>query len=136
MRSHSESGFSYLEILLALANFAIGFAALLSLNTVVSERNVTSEEIAIATVLAQNELEVLKLTGYDALVDAGVPDGMLGPMNGQGVAVATGKFTLTWDITADTPMAGVKKVQVAVQWVDPQSKTRVVTLNTLVTDAL
>lgn len=134
MARRAETGFSYLEVLLALANFAIGFAALASLSSVVGERNQSAMEIAAATLIAETQLERLKLVGYDGLTDTGSIDGSLGPLDSQGNSSASGRYTVTWDVRSGVPMASARTVVVQVSWTTDARRARTVTLQTVLTD--
>lgn len=130
-----QRGFSYIEVTLLLASFALGFAALGTLSPVIGDRNNAAFELAAATLIGQSEMEKLKQVGYGELVDTGEIEGVMGPLDVHGEPAASGKYTLTWDIRQDEPEVGTKLLLVEVTWLSDSLKEKRVTFRTAVYDA-
>jgi hypothetical protein len=89
--------------------------------------NRTSENYTIAVNLAQDKMEQLK--GQARLVNANhcPAAGDIGITAG---GLAGGKFNRCWKIADSTQAAGLKQIDVTVEWHD--TERRAVTLNTLI----
>lgn len=133
----NERGFSYLEILLALTNFGIGFAALLSLNTVIGDRNAITQEMTAATLIGHNQMEALKLQGYNALIDGGTAvDGSAGPLDATGTAKSSGAYTVKWDIQNNVPSTNLKRILLTVSWLADNGKQKKIILDTVISNVI
>ncbi len=117
MPAVGNSGYSLLEILVALSIFSIVSVALTTSITSGIKINHASERLTQATVLAHDTLETLsarpaaRVSGTDT------------PQSG---------FTRTWTVTPDAPQPGVSQLDVTVAWTDYQPRT--ITLSTVLND--
>jgi hypothetical protein len=117
-----------------MANFAIVFAALLSLASVIDSRSFKARQLAAATIIGQSQMERLKLLGYRGLIDTGGLEGTLGPLTAQGDASPSGTYTVTWDVRDNVPEAGVKQVVVVVSWSTDSGRRKQLNLETVMSD--
>jgi prepilin-type N-terminal cleavage/methylation domain-containing protein len=112
-----NTGYSLLEILVAMAIFSIVSVALTSSITSGIRINHASERLTQATVFAQDILEALsarptaRTSGSDT------------PQPG---------FTRTWTVMPEVPQPGVTQIDVTVSWTDYQP--RMITLSTVLDD--
>jgi len=114
-RCAPRGGFTLVEVLVAMAVLAVILVGLTASATSVMRTNRTSYFNTIAANLAQDKLEELR-----AKTPADVIPG--GPV----VSTVSGAaFTRSWMVAADSPVIGVKRVDVTVQWTDyvPHSLT-------------
>jgi len=115
-RAHGRwgrAGFTLTESLVALVVLSVaGLAAASTVVVVINGTNV-DKRLAVATMLAQNQLEGLK---YLPLTD---PTLTAGPHTDPGnplVVSGGGSYTRTWTVTDLAAPAGMKAVTVSVQW--------------------
>ena len=104
-------GFTLIEVLISMTIFSIAILGLAIGASSVMRANQTSYFSTIAVSLAQDKLEELKanpatLTSCSTTCDSTVP-------THDGVA-----FTRTWVVTNGSPVAGVSRVDVQVDWTD------------------
>lgn len=128
-----EDGFTLNEILVSIALIAIGVLGF-SVNTIgVIQGNQISGNVTVATGLAQDKLEQLKVLGTalptcPTATTAGCFDG---PLNSQGAPASPGNiYHCSWVITPNTPATELSRIVVTVSWRDYLS--RQVELSTLV----
>ncbi len=104
-------GFTLIEVLISMTIFSIAILGLAIGAGTVMRANQTSYFSTIAINLAQDKLEELKanpanLNPCPPICDSTVP-------THDGVA-----FTRTWEVTNGSPVAGVSRVDVQVDWTD------------------
>jgi len=117
MPALGNTGYSLLEILVAMSIFSIVSVALTVSITSGIRINHASERLTQATVLAQDTLEALSAR------PAARASGTDTPQPG---------FTRTWTVTPDVPQLGVTQLDVTVSWTDYQPRT--ITLSTVLND--
>ncbi len=106
----SQSGFTVIEVLVAMALFSIGVLGFAMSTISVTQGNQKSYNYAMANALAQDKLEELKARPASLTSDAEtVP-----PNGGQ-------SFSRSWTVTANSPMTGMHRIDVTVTWTDYQS---------------
>ncbi len=98
----SPSGFTLIEVMIAMMILTVGLLGVAGVVTAVINGNKLSEGITMATTLAQDKLEEMKDTNYDSL--------------GSNSDTQQSIYTRTWTTTADSPAAGMKTIQVTVQF--------------------
>ena len=111
-------GYSLIEVLVAMAIFAIASLSLSAGAVAVIRAGHVSDRLTQATILAQDKLEEFRAE-FEPL-----RDGSDTPQAGQV------SFIRNWQVSFDTPEAGVARIDVTVSWSDPQPHT--VTLLTVV----
>lgn len=102
------SGFTLIEVLVAMAIFSIAVLGLAVGATTVMRSNKTSYFNTIGTNLAQDKMEELK-----AKTASSIASGSDTPSAVYGVS-----FSRSWTVTADQPTKGVNKIDVTVTWTD------------------
>jgi len=120
MNINKDAGFTLVEILIAITIFC--FAVLgLAIGTVsVIRTNQTSHLRASAVNLAQARLEELRAMTSAAFSSLSCPSSTPCSDN----ATASGvTFTRQWRITTNSPVAGVNRIDVTVNWMDYASQT-------------
>ena len=125
-----EDGFTLNEILVAIALIVIGVLGF-SVNTIgVIQGNFISNNVTVATSLAQDKLEELKAqTSFTNVTDSPDPNNPITETGASG-----GRFTRTWTIKERPDLTPhdtiLKEVDVTVSWRDYISRS--VTLSTFV----
>lgn len=117
MPAVGNTGYSLLEILVALSIFSIASVALTVSITSGIKINHASERLTQATVLAHDTLETL--SARPAARENGMDTSQPG-------------FTRTWTVMPDVPQLGVTQLDVTVAWTDYQPRT--ITLSTVLND--
>lgn len=103
-----KPGYSLIEVLVAMALFAIAVLGLSAGVALVVRSSLLSDNLTRATILAQDKLEELAAR-YTSL--AGGSDT---PQPG---------FTRDWSVTPNDPEAGVARVEVTVSWESGEPQT-------------
>jgi prepilin-type N-terminal cleavage/methylation domain-containing protein len=111
----SQAGFTLVEILVAMAIFAVAVLGLAVGATSVMRANQTSYFNTVATNLAQDKLEELKATAVASLPSCPsyTSTGCSDTKTSLGLA-----FTRRWQIIAGSPVAGVSRLDVKIDWTD------------------
>jgi prepilin-type N-terminal cleavage/methylation domain-containing protein len=117
MPAGGNTGYSLLEMLVAMSIFSIVSVALTVSLTSGIRINHASERLTQATVLAHDTLEVLSAR------PAARESGSDTPQPG---------FTRTWTVTPDVPQPGVTQLDVTIAWTDQHPRT--ITLSTVLND--
>jgi prepilin-type N-terminal cleavage/methylation domain-containing protein len=98
-----QKGFSFMEVVIALAVFSIAIVALYGLQTRTITQNFAASRITTANTWASEKLEVLMALKYDDVKTATVseksPDGV---------------YTVLWNVIEETPLPNTKTVRVVV----------------------
>jgi type IV pilus assembly protein PilV len=115
----NASGFTLIEVLIAIIILVIGLLGVAGVATTVITGNTLSKEITTATTLAQDKIEGLKSTAYSSIVT--------------GSDTQESIYTRAWTVTSDSPVTGTKTIEVAVAfpW---KGTTHTVTLKTIVAE--
>jgi len=111
------TGFSLIEVLAAMAIFAVASLGLAIGVSSVIRANQRSFLYSIATTLAQDKLEELKAKSPENIVSCA------SNCDSQVPQTDNVSFTRTWVVSDNSPMAGVKQIDVTVQWADHTSHT-------------
>jgi type IV pilus modification protein PilV len=69
----SEKGFTLVEILVAVMVLAIAFLAMYQMQAMAVRGNETSNQVTIATMLAQDKMEQIRNANYDDVTSANFP---------------------------------------------------------------
>lgn len=104
-----QSGFTLIEVMIALVILAAGLLALATMQIVSIRSNAFSSEMTYSTMLAQQQLENLRNLPYDNTnLDSGTHG--LPPIIGDKGA----SYTVAW--TVDTSVADMKTITLDVTW--------------------
>ena len=118
-QAHRQSGFTLIEIVIAMFVLAVGLLGAAGVATTVINGNALGNKITTATILAQDKMEELKGTAYSSIAsDSDTQESI---------------YTRTWTATSDSPAAGIKTIDVAVtfSW---KGTTHNVTFKTMVAE--
>jgi Tfp pilus assembly protein PilV len=106
-KANSESGFSILENVISVAIFTVGVLSISMLFTQTMTFTHFSEKMSVATNLARSELEELRNTPYVNIGSDSVSS-----------TIDDVEYSISWVVTSDDPIDGVKKVVMRVEWED------------------
>ena len=101
-KGKKNKGFTLIEIMIAVFILVTALLGLISTTVVIIKGNSLSRTMTTATTLAKDQMEQLKNTAYDSLTD--------------GTDTQESIYTRTWDVTKDSPAAGMTTVEVKVDW--------------------
>lgn len=104
-----QGGFTLLEVIIAIGVLTIGILAVASMQMSSIRGNAFAGATSEATTWAVDRIEKLIVLPYD--------DAALDP-SGNPHSQAQGRYTVTWNVTADSIISGTKTVDVAVTWSD------------------
>jgi len=113
----NDSGFTLIEIMIAIFILTVGLLGVAGVAITVINGNAFSNKITTATALTQDKMEELRGTAYTSISDGG-------PETLESI------YTRTWAVTDDSPVDGMKTIEVNVkfQW---KGSSRNVTLQTM-----
>lgn len=106
----AESGFTLVEVLVAVSVFAVGLLAVATMLDTAIQYNASARLITEATEIAQGQMEKLMSAPFDD-VDL---DGSLSPYGPHVVA----NHSVSWTVQEDVPMAAMKTIVLTVAWAD------------------
>lgn len=121
-RGRGDRGFSLIEMMMAITILGVGLLSLGGLFPIAMEKVTRGDMESKATFHAQGKLEELKNVPWDQLLSSASND------------VVDVSFQRTWTIQENVPTAGMKTVQVVVNWTD-EDGPRSVTLSTLLSNS-
>ena len=132
-KSNTQSGFTIIEVMIAVSIFAIGFLAISSLQFTASRNNRTASEITLAVTIATDRMESLMALPFNH--EDLNPDSNPHPES-------QGKYDLQW-VVADVDMNvdGVndaKTVSMTISWerlAQPGANARTITIDFIKPDA-
>jgi prepilin-type N-terminal cleavage/methylation domain-containing protein len=101
-RRGGESGFTLIEIMIAMFILVTALLGIISTTVVVIKSNSFSKTMTTATTLARDRMEILKNTGYNNL--AGGSDTL------------DSTYTRTWTVINNSPSTNMKSITVSVVW--------------------
>jgi len=101
-----ESGLTLIETLISLMIFSVGMLGISRLTTVIIYGNTLSQQITMATIVAQDKVEALHNTSFDVLKS-----------ETENVLTESQRhYTCKTDVSNNTPQPGMKTVSVTVSW--------------------
>jgi type II secretory pathway pseudopilin PulG len=114
----SHRAFSLLEMVFAGSILIIGLTSVAGVFGLMSTSFAHQKDMAIATTIAERFLEQVAILPQSSPILDDKPDPpRLYDATGRRVASPTeAKFSLQWEVTADTPVAGMKEILVDVSW--------------------
>ncbi len=102
----NDQGFTIIEVLMALAIFAIGILAVAKMQLTSVNGNTSARKYTEASTWGVSEIENIMSTAYD---DAALDDGTTG-------TVVQGIYTVNWTVTEAVPIPNVKQINIVVTW--------------------
>jgi type II secretion system protein I len=118
----AAAGFTLIEVLVAMAIFAVAVLGLAVGATSVMRANQTGLYSTMATNWAQDKLEELKAKTVSALPNCPsyTTSGCSDTVTASGTPI---KFSRSWQIISNSPVTGVNRIDVKVDWTDYTSHT-------------
>lgn len=124
--SDRENGFTLIEVMIAMAIFAVGILAVAGMQLSAIKGNTSSGKMTRAAIIAQTQMEQLAALKYDDALNAVGSHAYAGnPIEGQ--------YNVSWTVTGDSPIQHTKTIDVTVTW---QGGQRQVTLTSIKDDIL
>lgn len=109
--SGAEGGFSLIEVMIALAIFAIGMLGVVSLQSTAVQNNSFSNGVSQA-------MREINQSEAERLISLSMSDADLNPGDHGPATSADGIYTTSYTVTDDSPSAGCKEVVVTTNWTD------------------
>ena len=107
-----QSGFTLIEVMIAVVILAVGLLALGTMQIVSIRANAFSTEMTYSTMLAQQQLETLKNLAFsDAALTATPPTHTLPAVIEKGAS-----YSVSWDVQVDPTNTDMKTIDLTVQW--------------------
>lgn len=129
MKLQTDQGFTLVEVLAAMAIFAIGILAIINMQIVSTWTNARARGMTEGIVVAQSTVERLSGLSYTSAELADTDgDGSGGlddrtQANADNSDLSNPTYQVFWNVRDDYPFAGTKTVRVYVVWTDhDQSK--------------
>jgi type IV pilus modification protein PilV len=112
-KKKKNQGYTLIEVLIAMAIFALGFLALASIQVKSITQNASAKMYTEATTMAVESLERLISLPYDHsdLNQQNNPHSM-----------TTGGYTIEWNVQDDTPVIATKTIVINVTGANPYAK--------------
>jgi type IV pilus assembly protein PilV len=121
-KRNETAGFTLVEILIAMTIFAVAVLGLAVGTVNVVRTNQTGHLSTSAINLAQTKIEELRAMSATAF--AGLTCPLYTSTGCSDTASASGKsFSRSWQITANSPVAGVNKIDVKIDWTDYSNRS-------------
>ena len=123
---NGQSGFTLIEVLIAVSILTIGLLAVASMQVSAIRGNDFSSNVTEATVLAQDKLELLSTLPYahgdlqdqDGDFDSGLADSGAGADYSETPAAPFSRYTVSWNVAENNPVPDAKTIRVIVTWRD------------------
>lgn len=125
MRKLQDEGFTIVELLLAIAMFAIIVPALIIGITNLTAINNRARDLALVNMIAQNKIEMLRSAGYNS-----IPTGTTDFSSELPATLASPKSA---SYTVANPSAGIKEVSITISYKDYQ-RTKTVPYKSIVSE--
>lgn len=108
--ANSAAGYSLVEVLIGMMILSIAIGSAFSLSVNINRTMLNNQRVTAASNLADYKLEELRNMPYIQIQTGSDP----GTLDGYGSS--PGRFTRSWAVATDTPIAGLKSVTVTVTW--------------------
>ena len=108
-----NQGYTLVEVLIAMAIFALGFLSLATIQIKSIRQNASAQMYTEATTMATESMERLISLPYDHLdLD----------QNANPHSMTTGGYTVMWNVQADNPVTATKTIVMNVTGANPYAK--------------
>ena len=108
-----NQGYTLVEVLIAMAIFALGFLSLATIQIKSIRQNASAQMYTEATTMAAESMERLISLPYDHLdLD----------QNANPHSMTTGGYTIMWNVQADNPVTATKTIVMNVTGANPYAK--------------
>ena len=107
-KRETQSGFTMVEVMVALGILAFGILAVASMQTSSLSGTRTAHCVTEATTVAMDKVEDLMMLAY---TDADLTNGAHGPEYD-----GTNTYRIDWTVNDDVPVESTKTISVVVQW--------------------
>ncbi len=128
-RTIGESGFTLIEVMIAILILAVGMLAMAMLQVTAIRGGSFSDEVTQASIFGQNKIEELRNTNY-----ASINNGKDSVNSSTGIT-----FTRTWTVketpppgTTGVPLSEMKSIVLKVSWLGPHGQKHQVQFATIV----
>jgi type IV pilus modification protein PilV len=122
LKKNSTQGFSLVEVLIALAIFAVGVLAVALMLDTSIHYNSSARLMSEATEIAQHQMEKLMNASYnDAELDAF--SSPYGPNT-------IGSYSVSWTVQENIPMSDMKTIKLTVAW-NNQGESKSLTVDSI-----
>jgi type IV pilus assembly protein PilV len=108
-KMHDQSGFTLIEVMIAVVILAAGILALATMQIVSIRSNAFSTEMTYATMLAQSQFEQFRNMNYDSVVTDS--DVIPATETSKGIP-----YTVQWTVSDDDPTTDMKTIDLDVLW--------------------
>jgi type IV pilus assembly protein PilV len=125
MMESVQSGFTLIEVLVAMVILTVGLLGTAGLTTGIIKGNFYSKNLTSATAIAQTQLEAVQNKGYAGANTTNFPSATAT------VGMGGVNFSRTTTITNDSPASNMKTISVVVSWNEANNAARTVTLQTI-----
>ena len=98
----NNKGFTLVEVMIGMAIFIIGYLAVASMQMVAINGDSNARKTTEAATLAADRLETLIVLPYDNIASGG--------------PLTEGAYTISWQVTDDTPLPNTKTINITVTW--------------------
>ena len=133
MKTHSEKGFTLVEVIMASLILIVGMGIIGSIISDITRKNFFSSRHTQAVILAQNKIEELLKDGYESpTLNEGDYENPLNPVNATGDSA--GVFYQYWTIEDLRPIPKSKQITSKVQWEGTDGELKSVILTSVCID--
>lgn len=122
-----QSGFTLLELLVALTILSVGLLGTAMLTTGIIRGNFFSKNITSATAIAQTTIEGAQRVGYTAVNTYVTDSTKVSPT----VSMGGVSFFQSASVSDNSPASNMKTISVTVSWNEANNAARSVTLQTI-----
>jgi prepilin-type N-terminal cleavage/methylation domain-containing protein len=122
-----DSGFTLLEVLVALTLLSVGLLGTAMLTTGIIRGNFFSKNVTSATAVAQSTIEGAQRVGYTAVNTYAADSTKVPPT----VSMGGVSFSQSASVTNNSPATNMKTISVTVSWNEANNASRSVTLQTI-----
>jgi type IV pilus assembly protein PilV len=127
----SVSGFTLLEVMVALGLLAFGLLSIAAAQLGALRQSSRSKNLTHAMHLAQQQVEVFTAMGQSNLPADGTYNDANNPIASVESTTDQSTFNRRWTIASNSPLAGITAITVEVDWVDQLGSTRTTRLRTM-----